>query len=84
MVLFMFYVYILQSKKDSNFLYRGFTTDLQKRFQKHNYGEVKSTKYGKPWKLIFYCAFTEKSTALKFETYLKTPSGLAFSLKRLI
>ena len=78
----MFYVYILYSKKSRNFYY-GYTEDLQKRFKKHNKGEVKSTKPFLPWKLVFYSAFEDRDIAKKFEKYLKTGSGKAFAYKRL-
>jgi len=39
----MYYVYVIQSKKDSKF-YTGCTGDLQKRFTEHNEGKVLSTK----------------------------------------
>ena len=49
----MEYTYVLQSKKDKNF-YVGWTNDLQKRFSTHQNGEVRSTKYRLPMKLIYY------------------------------
>ena len=38
----------------------------------------------KPWKLVFYAGFNDKKSALDFEKYLKTASGIAFRNKRLI
>lgn len=40
----MYYTYILQSLTDESKHYTGFTTDLKKRFMKHNNGEVPYTK----------------------------------------
>ncbi|KKR86354.1 MAG: GIY-YIG catalytic domain protein [Candidatus Curtissbacteria bacterium GW2011_GWA1_41_11] len=58
---FMFYyVYILQSQKDNSF-YIGYTTDLIKRFKQHNNGESQSTKPFRPYKLLFYEAFLNRS-----------------------
>ena len=37
----------------------------------------------KPWKLITYLAFSNRSKALSFEKYLKSHSGKAFANKRL-
>jgi putative endonuclease len=48
----MFYVYILHSEKDNN-LYTGYTNDIKRRLSQHNYGEVNSTKYRRPLKLIY-------------------------------
>jgi len=58
----MFYVYILQSKKDGE-LYTGCTNDLKKRFREHNNGLVFSTKLKKPHKIIHYEAFLNKKDA---------------------
>lgn len=79
----MHYVYILQSSK-SGILYYGYTTDLKKRFKKHNNGESKFTKGHLPWKLVFYCAFDIKQKAKDFELYIKSGSGKAFAYKRLV
>lgn len=52
----MYYTYILKSKKDSQF-YLGSTKDLKKRFKEHNDGKVYSTKYRKPFELVYYEAY---------------------------
>lgn len=80
----MFYVYIIQSEKDSKQFYTGFTENLTKRLKEHNNGKSIHTNKFKPWKLIFYSAFNDKKRALDFEKYLKTASGIAFRNKRLI
>jgi len=79
----MFYVYILQSKKDNSF-YTGFTEDLKERLEKHNTGTVKYSSTKAPFNLIWYCAFKDKTKALSFEKYLKIGSGFAFARKRLV
>ncbi len=79
----MYYVYILQSSK-SGILYYGYTTDLQKRFKEHNSSQSKFTKGHIPWKLVWYCGFSEKQKAKDFELYLKSGSGKAFAYKRLV
>ena len=70
----MHYVYVLKSKKDGNF-YVGCTNDLRKRFESHNKGDVPSTKFRKPFDLIYYEASSNKEDALKREKYLKTTYG---------
>jgi len=55
----MFFVYILQSKKDKE-LYIGFAPGLRKRFKKHNLGLVKSTKSRIPFRLAYYEAYASK------------------------
>ncbi len=79
----MFYVYILQSKKDLSY-YTGITEDLKKRIIEHNSGSAKYSKTKRPYKIVWYCCFLEKAKALDFEKYLKHGSGFAFSKKHLI
>jgi predicted GIY-YIG superfamily endonuclease len=80
----MYYVYILQSEIKPTEIYKGFTEDLKSRLNEHNQGNCDYTKKFKPWKIIFYCAFTDKKKAVDFEKYLKSASGIAFMRKRLI
>ncbi|MEK7067487.1 MAG: GIY-YIG nuclease family protein [Patescibacteria group bacterium] len=70
----MHYVYILQSFK-INKLYIGSTADLRNRIIEHNLGQTKSTKFGRPWKLIYYEAHLNKTLALKAEIFYKTGQG---------
>ncbi len=78
----MYYVYVLRSEKDSN-LYTGFTSDLKRRFQEHNSGEVASTKHRTPLQLIYYEASRNRSDALRREKYLKTSYGKRYLKHRL-
>jgi len=70
----MYYVYVLQSNKSLK-LYKGCSSNLKKRLDKHNAGGVKSTKGGVPWKLIYYQGFLSKSDALREEKFLKSGKG---------
>ena len=70
----MYYVYLLKSLKDEN-LYVGFTSDLKERIKRHENGEVNSTKFRRPFRLIFYEAFYNKYDALAREKYLKSGYG---------
>jgi len=38
---------------------------LEKRLQAHNSGKTKSTKYGVPWKLVYYETVETREMALK-------------------
>ena len=78
----MKYVYILQSV-DLEHFYVGSTDNLRARFVKHNAGEVPHTSKFKPWQIKTYIAFNDEKKAVAFEKYLKSPSGRAFSKKRL-
>ncbi|NBX77761.1 GIY-YIG nuclease family protein [bacterium] len=80
----MHYVYILQSIDFPEQLYVGQTTDLDDRLQAHNSGRVVHTTKYKPWKIVTYLAFSNKSSALDFEKYLKSSSGRAFKYMRLL
>jgi len=66
----MFYVYVLQSKKDHT-LYIGSTNDLKRRWLEHNTGGVKSTKSKKPLNLVYYEAYYAEDDAKRRERSLK-------------
>ena len=89
----MYYVYILQSQKDTPTLklrsthksyYVGATGDLKERLKDHNWHNVKTTKSKAPYKLVWYCVFDNKQKAYDFEKYLKSGSGFAFRNKHLV
>ena len=70
----MYYVYVLRSLKDHK-LYYGFTHDLKQRFQQHNDGLNKSTKYRRPLELIYYEAYINEEDAKQRETFIKSGRG---------
>ena len=76
----MFYVYILQSQKDSTF-YIGFTTNLENRLQKHNNSKSGYTSTKKPWVLVYSEAFETKKAALQREIFLKKQKNKEFYKK---
>jgi predicted GIY-YIG superfamily endonuclease len=78
-----YYVYIINSKKDPERFYTGFTEDLETRLKSHNDGQCPHTAKFKPRSIKTAVAFTDRKRALEFETYLKSPSGRAFVKKRL-
>ena len=77
------YVYILESLAPKGGFYVGLTENLSARLTKHNAGEVPHTAKSKPWRIKTAIAFRDRSRAAAFERYLKSPSGRAFSKKRL-
>jgi putative endonuclease len=78
-------VYILKSLKFSERIYKGYTEqNVFDRLYDHNHGKCKHTERFAPWKIIAHFSFEDKYTALNFERYLKTASGIAFMRKRLI
>ncbi|MEA1948427.1 MAG: GIY-YIG nuclease family protein, partial [Thermodesulfobacteriota bacterium] len=48
------------------------------------HGKSKHTAKYKPWELVTYTAFSERSKALSFEKYLKSHSGKAFILSGIL
>jgi len=76
-----FYVYILEL--DDGKHYVGCTSNLKERYSRHSKGHVPATKAQLPLKIIWYCSFTDKYKAYKFERYLKSGSGRAFAAKHL-
>jgi putative endonuclease len=73
----MYHVYVIQSEVDGR-LYKGMTDNLERRILEHNKGEQKSTKFYKPWKLMFTKVFKTRAEARKYEKYLKSGIGRAY------
>jgi len=76
---YLYFVYSIQSEIKTDHYYIGMTTDVARRLEEHNTGKSIHTNRYKPWKLLTYIAFSDKYKAEKFEAYLKTGSGRAFS-----
>jgi putative endonuclease len=77
-----YFVYVLISEKDGK-LYKGYTQNLKLRIERHNNGEVPSTKARRPLKLIYFEACLSQDDAVKREKYLKTYYGTMFIKGRL-
>ena len=78
----MYYVYLIKSINFPEIFYAGYTVNLKQRLETHNLGgSIHTSKY-KPWKLIMYLGFSNKTKAKEFEQYIKTQSGRAFAKKR--
>ena len=71
------FVYILFSDKKLRY-YVGQTADIEKRLKKHNQGNVPSTKYGIPWKLVLQIEVTNRSEALILEKKVKKRGAKRF------
>ena len=67
----MYYTYINKSEKSGQY-YIGSTGNVYERLKQHNQGKSKSTRFGRPWKLIFNKEFNTRSEAIKYERYLKS------------
>ena len=68
------YFYIL--KNNSGKYYTGITSsDPEIRLTRHNKGDVNSTKFGKPWKVIYRKQFNSLSNARDMEKQVKSWKG---------
>ena len=72
------YVYILVNKGKQ--YYVGITKlPLKKRLQRHNNGDIRSTRNGKHWKLLYFEKFADYKRAREREKQIKNwHSGNAF------
>lgn len=77
-----FYTYILKSKVD-NQLYTGCTSDLRKRLDRHNRGDMPATRERKPLALVYYEACQNQQDAYAREKYLKSGMGKRYVKNRL-
>lgn len=66
----MYVVYVLKSLKNGRF-YIGSTSNLEKRLRYHNLGLNRSTRYNKPWILVYKENFLNKTEAIKREIFIK-------------
>ncbi len=72
-----YWVYILYSPQFKK-SYIGQTNNLDARIERHNAGQVTSTKRYKPWVIIHTEKFSTRSEAMKKETFLKSGMGREF------
>ena len=77
----MFYVYLLRSMK-TDYLYLGWTTDLQRRLCQHNAGESRSTTNRGPYELVYYEAYRHREEAMVRESSLKKHPNVYRQLKQ--
>ena len=78
----MYYVYALRSV-EHNRIYVGFTKNLEIRIKEHNSGKTKSTKFFRPWVLLYSEKSNSRLAARGREKQLKSGFGKEF-LKALI
>lgn len=72
-------VYILQSEPSPARFYTGVTSNIVQRLAEHNAGRCTHTAFARPWRLVVAIEFADEARALRFERYLKSGSGAAFS-----
>ncbi|MBT6831833.1 GIY-YIG nuclease family protein [bacterium] len=69
-----FYVYVLKSLSRSYF-YVGMTNNLERRFAEHSIGKEKTTRFYRPFKLVFSEKHATRIDARKREKFLKSGCG---------
>jgi len=74
-------VYVIKNSQSK--LYKGITTNLEKRIRYHNSNFGEWTKNKGPWNLVYKERFTNKTEALKREKFFKTGKGREF-LKKIV
>jgi putative endonuclease len=77
------FVYIIESVSMPGRFYTGLTSNMAERLADHNAGRSPHTASGRPWTAAVVMEFRAEATAVAFEQYLKSGSGVAFSKKRL-
>jgi len=70
----MVYVYAIQSIHE-NFIYVGQTENVISRFHRHNRGSEQTTKFYKPFILIFSMECKDRREARQWERFYKTGEG---------
>ncbi|MCP4674691.1 MAG: GIY-YIG nuclease family protein [Deltaproteobacteria bacterium] len=73
------WVYVLRSEKNIERIYVGLTEDVDRRLDEHNSGQSAATYKFRPWKCEVKVWFDNPTKAERFERYLKSGSGRAFS-----
>ena len=72
-------VYILRSQSEPLRHYVGITNDVRDRVDWHNRSLTGHTVLHRPWLLVVSLEFPSESEAVRFEKYLKSGSGRAFT-----
>jgi putative endonuclease len=69
-----YFVYILRSEKTGR-TYVGFCEEISVRLKRHNAGEVKATRSGRPWHVLWTDELPDYESARHREKYLKSGAG---------
>ena len=78
----MYYVYLIISKnKNSTKSYVGYTNNIENRIKKHNDGKGAKSTRGRFWKIIFKKKFKKRSSAMRYEYFLKKNQKLRKKIK---
>jgi predicted GIY-YIG superfamily endonuclease len=72
-------VYVLQSCSDPTKHYVGIAANPHERLEWHNNGPGGYTLSYRPWSIAVVIEFPTEQEAIRFEKYLKSGSGRAFT-----
>ena len=75
-----FFVYLLYTILHDR-TYVGQTNDVDSRVALHNSGKVRSTKYYRPWVLVYQEKYQTRAEAMAREKWLKSRLGRVFVAK---
>ena len=67
----MYTVYILKSLQMHRF-YIGHAKDVMVRLSRHNKGLIRSTRFARPWGIVYTEVYSTKSAARKRELQIKS------------
>jgi|WetSurSiteA1Bulk_404760.scaffolds.fasta_scaffold02961_5 putative endonuclease len=70
-----YFIYILRRRKEGSF-YIGQTNNINNRLDKHNKGQIRSTKHRVPFDLIYSERYNTRREAMLREKHLKSLAGL--------
>jgi putative endonuclease len=70
----MYFTYILRSQFDLGY-YIGSTQDCEARVKYHNAGYVKATRNRRPFELIYFESYENRSEAMRREKQIKSYKG---------
>ena len=70
----MYTVYVLRSLKDGR-RYIGYTSNVDRRLKEHDAGRTESTKYRRPWEMIYSESYTTEKEAKEREKFFKSGRG---------
>ena len=73
------FVFILRSQSDPDRHYVGVASDVDERLEWHNAGPTAFTTAHRPWVVVATIEFPTEREALRFEKYLTSGSGRAFT-----
>lgn len=70
----MYQVYILKSTRTGR-TYTGYSKNVSQRIKRHNYGDIQSTRAGRPWVLVHKENCKTITEARRQEQYYKSGLG---------